>query len=323
MRKSSKSWSLIITLLIIGSAIFAYTKQQVIYDYFKLRNYHPPTVISQLASDTTMNPIARNIFYVEHPEVDDKASFNGHCRGNNEQTIVLGCYVPNRGVYVYDVKETKLTGIQQVTAAHEMLHAAYDRLSKKDKDNVGALIDQAYQQVNNARIKATIEQYRKAGADTTNELHSILGTEVRDLPPGLESYYKKYFIERKVIVRYSEKYEQVFTDNKNQVDQYDAQLSDLKKQIQSNEAELEGLNSSLEASRKQLDQELASKNYQAYNSGVPVYNSSVNNYNAEVGSTKQLIALYNQTLDQRNAIALESQQLYKAIDSRYDTQQNK
>jgi hypothetical protein len=307
--------------LVLGTSVFcllfvAWVQRLPIYDWYRLRDYQQPAQITQLALDTTMTNSARHVFSVQHPEIDNKSTFNSHCGQEGEQTIVLGCYVQRQGIYVLGVDDVRLSGVEQVTAAHEMLHAAYDRLSKKERQHLDDLINQTYASLDNQRIKATIEAYKKAGADITNELHSILGTEVRVLPTDLETYYKKYFTDRAKIVGYSEQYQQAFTDRKNKVGQYDLQLSNLKNQIEANQADLDQKAKTLETQRAQLDQALAAKQYDTYNAGVPAYNSAVRSYNAEVESTKQQIDRFNQLLGERNAIALEEQQLFQAIDSR-------
>ena len=35
--------------------------------------------------------------------------------------------------YIYNVNDERLNGLKEVTAAHEMLHAAYERLPESDK----------------------------------------------------------------------------------------------------------------------------------------------------------------------------------------------
>lgn len=309
--------SLVILWILIGALLFGWLKRQAIYDALRLRDYSPPNNIVQLANDTTMNNTSRRIFYVNHPAVENNATFTSKCGSEGEQTIVLGCYLPpQRGIHLYDVTDARLAGVEQVTAAHEMLHAAYDRLGPKDKKYVDQLIETAYAQVTDQRIRETIDAYKKNGADTTNELHSILGTEVRNLPPELENYYKRYFTNRTKIVDYSDRYESVFTSRKNQVDMFDSQLAGLKKQIDTNQADLSQQNKDLTDERSRLDQLLASKQYQAYNEGVSAYNAKVQTYNSLVTSTKTLVNQYNEILDQRNAIALEQRQLFQAIDSR-------
>ncbi len=308
---------LVILWALLGCLFVGWLKRQDLYDSLRLRNYTPPANIVQLATDTTMNASARHDFYVNHPALESSSVFSNNCSSEGgEQTIVLGCYVPpQRGIHLFDVTDARLAGIEQVTAAHEMLHAAYDRLSPSDKKQVNQWIAEAYAGVTDQRIRETIDAYQKAGADTTDELHSILGTEVRNLPPTLENYYKRYFDNRSKIVDYSDQYESVFTSRKAQVDAFDTQLAGLKKQIDQNQADLTQQNKDLSDSRAQLDQLLAAKKYAEYNAGVSNYNAKVQAYNSLVATTKSLVSQYNDILDQRNAIALEQKQLFQSIDS--------
>ena len=302
-------------LLLVSLPVVLFLQRWNIYDSWRLRGYQPPFQIVQLASDTTMNDQTRRLFYVYHPELEDKQTFSNDCR-SAEKTIVLGCYVLMKGIYLYNVTDARLTGVQQVTAAHETLHAAYDRLSSSDKEHVNKLINEAYAGVTDKRIRANIDEYRKNGADTTNELHSILGTEVRDLPSELEQYYSRYFKDRKAIVAYSERYEGVFTARTRQIAEIDQRLDGLRKQIDAGEAGLQAQEQSIRAERSRLDALAAAKNYDAYNAGVPGFNARVNAYNAEVRRLRGLIDQYNALVVQRNALAAEEGELVKAIDSR-------
>lgn len=304
-------------LLVVG---LAWLNRLAIYDQLRLFGYDAPASIAQLASDTTMNDKTKNLFYAQHPALEEKTSFNENCP-QGEQTIVLGCYVSRQGIYIYDVDEPKLAGIKQVTAAHELLHAAYERLSSKERNRINSLLNDAYRNLSDDRIKKTIEQYRAAGADVDNELHSILGTEVRTLSADLEIYYKMYFDDRLIIVTYSENYEQAFENIKNQVKSLDAELESLKVQVEANEQNLTTQANDLEAERRSLDNLLVNQQYEAYNAAVPGFNANVRAYNALVEATKQLIDDYNAKLEVRNNLALQEQELYKAIDSRINPQE--
>src|SRR6185295_11567695 len=102
-----------------------------------------------------MTPDTRRLFYVYHPVLEDKQAFNSHCT-DSEKTIVLGCYISRTGIYLYDVTDSRLNGVEQVTAAHETLHAAYERLSSSERKRVDGLTAQAFAQVTDQRIKDTI-----------------------------------------------------------------------------------------------------------------------------------------------------------------------
>lgn len=305
-------------ILILTVPIVGWTQRWNLYDSWRLRNYTPPKEIAQLAADTTMNDGSKRLFYVFHPELNDKSSFNKNCT-SSEQTIVLGCYVEGRGIYLFNVTDQRLTGVQQVTAAHELLHAAYGRLSGNEKKRVDTLLNKTFDQLKDERIRRTVEDYRAKGADINNELHSILGTEVRDLPDELEAYYTRYFTDRKKIVSYSEQYEKAFSERKDKVAAYDKTLESLRQQIDAGEASLSNQEGALTAERQRLDALLAAKDYQSYNAGVPSFNRMVNTYNAQVGHVRALIDQYNTIVSQRNALVDEEDQLVKAIDSRPET----
>ncbi len=322
MRKTGKSASWIFSFLIFGGLVFAWLNRQDLYDWLRLRNYTPAPAIAALATDTKMNDTARRLFYLQYPELNNKADFNSHCR-ENERTIVLGCYISGgQKIYLLDVTEKRLAGVEQVTAAHELLHAAYDRLDEEEKSNVNRMVTNAFAKLNDQRIRETIAEYKKAGADINNELHSILGTEVNKLPQELESYYGRYFTNRAKTVAYSEKYQSEFAKRKAQVAAYDTQLGSLKERIDALQAELGRKENAIDSQKARLDTLLAADDRSAYNALVPAYNGLISSYNAGVEEIRQLIVAYNQILNQRNAIAIEEQELLKALDSRSITPQN-
>ncbi len=307
---------LLFFLILLALPVLFWVNRFEIYDWWRLRGYTPPAEIQALATNTTMNSATTNVFYANHPSIESSEQFVNNCT-QAEHTIVLGCYVNGRGIYLYNVTDPRLDGIKEVTAAHELLHAEYDRLSSADKKKVDAMTAEAFSKVTDQRIRDTVEQYRKADPSVVpNELHSILGSEVRNLTPELEAHYSKYFANRSKIVDYSDKYESEFNSRQNQVKTYDQQLSAMKTQIDQNQAKLSQQESELQSERAQLNQLLANKNYSEYNAGVNSFNAKVASYNSLAKSTTALIAEYNDIVKKRNELALEVNDLAKAIDSR-------
>lgn len=304
---------LVFTLLVPAVLIL---QKQEIYDWWRLREFKPSSQIVQLATDTTMNEKTRRLFYVYHPALEDKTIFNDHCR-DDEQTIVLGCYISGEAIHLFDITDTRLNGIEEVTAAHETLHAAYARLSEKDRKWVDDMTSKVFTALNDERLNNTIDLYRKQKPETVpNELHSILGTEVRNLPAELEAYYQRYFTDRQKVVTYSEKYEQVFTDRKNQITAYDQQLTSLKQQIDALQNSLVNDEVELNATSAHLSELRDNNQLAEYNAGVPGYNAKVKIYNKNIAKLKDLINQYNDLIPKRNDLASEEQELAKAIDSR-------
>ncbi len=310
--------SILLTILIICGAVAVYINRVPLLDWWALRSYQAPPAIAKLADETTMNGRGRQLFFLSKPALQDKENFNNSCR-ENEQTIVLGCYIQLKGIFLLDVEDPRLDGVEQVTSAHEMLHAAYQRLDSKERARVNALITQAYDNLQDNRILANIKAYQNANADIANELHSILGTEVANLPPDLEAYYKQYFTDRAKIVGFSDKYEAEFTSRKSKIEADDAQLSSLEAQINANNAQLDNLQAALSTQKEQLNALRRNGDIAGYNAGVAPYNLAVKNYNTLINQTNGLIGQYRRILDERNGLAQDLQTLTKALDSRIST----
>ncbi len=314
LSRKAKIFQVTTSVIFIAVAAVAIFQRQQILDWWKLRSFSPTAAVSQLAADSTMTDKGKRIFYLNNPQVQDKAAFYTSCKFG-ENTIVLGCYIKNEGIYVLKVDDPRLSGVEQVTAAHEMLHAAYDRLTTKDKIEVDNQLNAFYNTLQDAEIRSKIELYRKNGANITNELHSILGTEVAILSPALETYYAQYFTNRARVVAYTQQYENEFIGRKNKVIELDAQLTTIEQKVVANNAELNAQQQSINAESDRLDSLLRAGDVDAYNAAVPAYNRRIPVFNSLVAQTEALVAQYKQVLEERNKIAIEAQELNKALNS--------
>jgi len=310
-------------VILLALPFVVYAKAQDITDWWQLRGYAPPTAVSSLATEDTMTSYARHVFYVNHPQLTSSVTtFRQEC-SENEQTIVLGCYHPNQqGIDIYAVQDSRLHGVQEVTAAHEMLHAAYDRLSSKDKNYVDGLLQNYYKNdLQDQRIIDTINAYKKTEPDQiVNEMHSIFGTEIANLPPALETYYSKYFTNRTTIAAFANSYQGAFTSLQNQINADDQQLSSLKQQIQGEEQSLTSQLAQVNSDRAKLDGQRSSGQTDAYNSGVASFNDEVDSYNNSIGKLQSDIDGYNSLVAVRNSIASELRGLQSELDTRLTTQ---
>lgn len=308
-----------LTILIVWFVLlgWAFVNRQEIWDWWKLRSYDPPAEVSALATQTTMNDKARRMFYVNQPLILHKNNFTKYCpTSGGEKTIILGCYHPTQnGIYILAVDDSRLEGVEQVTSAHEMLHAAYDRLSASEKQEVDNLLTDFYQNdLRDERVKKIIDAYKESEPnDVVNEMHSIFGTEIKDLPPALESYYAKYFSNRQVISDYASKYQGEFTSRQSTIQQYDTQLDTYRNQINNLENDLQSQKSQIDSEQQRLSTLKAENNISAYNAGVPGFNQLVRNYNSNVAILRGLINRYNTLVNQRNAVAFEVDQLSKEL----------
>lgn len=311
-----------VNLVLFTASIFAgwwvFTHTQDIADWWRLRNYTPAAHIVQLADATTMIGRGRDMFYVSDPAVEDKAAFNTSCSSTaSEHGSVLGCYVLQR-IYIYNVNDPRLPGVKEVTAAHEMLHAAYDRLDAPTRTRVEALLKvEMDKRQGDTELQELIQLYQKTEpGEIVNEMHSILGTEYDSLAPDLEQYYAEYFSNRAAIVALAHVYKDVFKASKARIANYQAQLDQLKLQIDANTQVLDQKNAVLQQDSARLNA-LRNSDPARYNQEVPSYNAKVNSYNALATATQNLVNQYNAIVPRiQNEIAQQTD-LNNSLDSKY------
>lgn len=313
MKKFFKIFNIAMLVVLLGLIAYGATHTRQILDYFALRGYNPSSRVVELADKTTMGESTRNVFYVNHPKLQNKQEFRASCT-QQEETIVLGCFIENKGIYLLEVDDPRLQGIVEVTAAHEVLHAVYERLSSSERAKVDKMTSDFFASLDTPRLKENIENYRKKDASIVpNELHSILASEVRNLSPELEEYYSKYFQDRSAIVALSEKYEQTFIDLENQVKAYDAQLKTLKADIDVKEQEIEQLGVEIDTERSNLDKLISERKIAQYNTGVEGFNVLVNRYNSLIKTRQSQALQYNQIVEEYNKLATAESELIKAL----------
>lgn len=264
-----------------------------------------------------MNDAGIFAFYATHPEVSDKQAFNGKCNQKEQGTAIIGCYVDNR-IYVYDVTDKRLSGIREVTAAHEMLHAVYQRLSDNDRVAINKLIELEYAKLQDDPALAERMAFyaRTEPGERDNELHSIIGTEIGAISPELETHYAKYFTKRSDLTTLYASYNQNFKDLENQRKTLDADLNTLKKKIEVDKElytqHLDLLYKDIatykQASSESKSQAALDAQYNALQVRIDAVKAEADGINDEINQLRRLIDQYNSTITQ-------SQDLYKSIDS--------
>lgn len=311
---------LLLVLLFFLGIVF-WIRHNEVLDWLVTRGYNPPAHIKALADDTAMTPYAQRLFYANRPEIQDKHEFNKNCTDPSEQVAVLGCFTGNRmGIYIYDVTDERLDGIKQVTAAHEMLHQAYQRLGKKEKARINKLLQDYYDRHASEKLKGKIASYQHNDIEYKyNEMHSIFGTEAPDLPAELEEYYSQYFTDRSRVLALYQRYQSEFDDRIARINELDAELTALKDSIEASKQELDRREEELRQRRRQLDDYLASGAIATYNAAVPGFNALVIAYHNMVDAINRDVEHFNSLLAERNEIAVQERELEDAIDSSVDT----
>lgn len=311
--------ALVIIVLSLLAALLLVANRQYVVDQVSVWQYKPSADIVSLADRSGMSDTGKFYFYASHPKVEDAQAFNSDCGRKEASTAVLGCY-NGQSIFVYNVSNGQLDGIKEVTAAHEMLHAAYARMGGAEKTKINKLLEVEYAKLkSNKDIAERFAFYdRTEPGERDNELHSVIGTEIAAISPELEAHYRTYFSNRAKVLALHDKYASVFAELQAKGDALTRQLVDLKNAITS---QTEAYNASVSA----LNNDIDSFNQRANSGGF----SSREEFDSEradlVARADQLdatrsminaeIVQYNSLRKQLKSVASQSNELNQSIDS--------
>jgi hypothetical protein len=305
-----------VTAIAIAVAIVGLRFTQDLEDWSKLLSYEPPPDIARLATNTTMTDAARRLFYLNQPTIEATKSSLNLCKGS-EHTVVLGCYVVSKGIFLQAVTDPRLQGVMEVTAAHELLHAAYQRMSLLEQTQINQQLRAVLSKLENSRILKLVETYEHQDPRSVDsELHSIFGTEVQTLSPELEAHYRHYFTDRSSLVALSERYEGVFTALRNKAKILSQQLITQNSALEQLADRVKQESKLVEVEREDLQTAIVANPQGDYSSRVETFNNRVQSYNQLIAQLRAQTTSYNQLVTERNGITLEERSLLESLENK-------
>ena len=202
---------LVIAIISIALTTVLLINRQFVVDQVRVWQYQPSDEIAAFADRTTMTDRGTFLFYASQPALEETQVFNGKCARIEQGTAILGCY-DGQIIYIYNIPNPKLDGIREVTSVHEMLHAAYQRLDGVARKKVDALLEVEYEKLKDSPdFSERMAFYaRTEPGERSNELHSIIGTEVASISDELEAHYADYLTDRSKVLQLHQRYAAVF-----------------------------------------------------------------------------------------------------------------
>jgi uncharacterized membrane protein len=316
--KTSKA-TIIFLLLLTMVAVWFVLNRQFVIDFARGYSYKPSSSIISLENELGLTDEGKRLFAASQPQLESASDFNSSCNQKSEtNNPILGCYV-NQGIYIFDVTNQKLAGIEQTTAAHELLHAAYERMSDSERQTIDTALRSAYQANRTDELAQRMSFYQRTEpGEEANELHSILGTEFNNLGDVLENHYKKYFTSRAKIVAYNKQYNDVFTSISNRLKQLteaiNTSVASINERIRLHNQAVKQLNADQQAfvAKNQRGGFKSTAEFNAeqqnLNTRATVLNTERDKISLDIDASDKLRTEYNQ-------LAQEYNQLNQSIDS--------
>ena len=245
-------WCVVLVVL-TALAVAVVLNRQWIYDFWRGKTYAASAEMFKIRTSLDLTGQGEFLFDASQPELSTREDFNEQCRREDEEIAILGCYTEGN-IYVYNITDAELDGIREVTAAHELLHAVFARMSDSEKATLRPYLDQVYKD-NELILSEDLENYD--AAEEFEELYVRAGTEVKSLPAILEDHYAKIFKNQDLVVDYYEKYNVVFRE-------LEAELNNLMDEMESLAGQIEQKTTEYEDRIERLNASIISFNSNGY-----------------------------------------------------------
>ena len=279
--------------------------------------YDLPAEVETIAENIKLTDYGEFVFAGARPAVEDRETFNESCESHSEDVSTLGCYSSGR-IHIYNITADEFAGIQESTAAHELMHAVWAHMSSSEKQELEDVILEVYaDEKYHDDFAEQLETY--AEDEMIEELHSRFATEIKDLPEVLETHYAKYFEDQDVLVDFYESYREPF-------EQLDASFQELSAELDSLRVEIEELQTEYAEKSESLSREVDEFNNCADTAGCfatdAAFNSRRNELLNEQSDLDDLYAdlsaaidEYNEKVAEYNNNILRSEELDSKVNS--------
>jgi hypothetical protein len=270
---------LFLAALFIG-AYLTVKNYRNIWDFVAFKTSSPGSVAEEYTKTLNLTGQGSMILYGTYPQVDEKIQFNSDCKPGKNVTE-FGCYTSaSNRIYVLSVNEPNLKTMTNVAIAHELLHAAYERMTVPDRAKINEMVEKQLAKTNDPDLTARLKVYEQTEpGNQDNELHSIFGSEYQNLSPELENYYAKYFNKRAMIAAWS-------VQDNNYIKGKEQTLNTQKAQIDTDENQLNSITAQMNAYKR-------SGNISSYNALVVPHNNLVSKIKSEISAFNQNVTSYN------------------------------
>ena len=306
-------WGIVIAVILFGAFEFVGG-----YDYIKASFYTPSGEMQAIIDELDLTSHGVRVLKATGPKLSTREIFNEKCNSHNSEIYVLGCYVTqDDNIYLYDVDNEELAGVKESTTAHELLHAYYHRLPFWEKSGLNKELGKAYEALaSDSEIRTNLELY--GDDDFYDELHSRLGTEVKNLSPELEKHYAKIFNDQDKIVDLYEKYSSKFKQLEKELDEISKNIETMKIHINDETVRLETLSNDLNQKIDNYNKRIESGNYTsvaAAKSEGDALKAEIDSISRNYDDLNKYIEEYNKLIDKYNNNVIQTNKILDSMNS--------
>lgn len=196
---------LAVLALVIGLVA---ANRQALSDWWTSVTSSPTESALALAAQIGLTEEGERIFLMARPEVLGQTAFNQACSVDEDAPdhFTSGCYSAAGRIWILEANSDYPQSWVAVTAAHEMLHAAWYRFDAAERDRITALIREAVASLpeDHWLLERMTAYSEDAPEKEYEELFAVIGTEVSEhVGEELETVYRRYLVDRGALIERS------------------------------------------------------------------------------------------------------------------------
>lgn len=312
--------SIVAQSVFLAAAGWAVANPRAVTDAVTVWQYDPTPAIAGYATRAGMSERGRFLFYASTPQVVEGDAFDSLCSRDQPDIGVLGCYTLADGrIYLFDITNPELQAFEVVVAAHEMLHAAWDRMSSAEQAALVEPLEAAFATVDpDDELIERIAAYEDADPSSRiPELYAIIGTELATLPETLEEHYSQFFDDRAAVVEQWREVKTLFLE-------LEAELTRLSTELERLSLEITAEQSAATQAAAVLEADIAAFNARASRPGGYTSQSAFERdrqalvarqdaLSASIDATNAKVATYNSLVEEFTALNEEAAALDKDL----------
>lgn len=284
-------------------------------DWWRGTQYSPSAAMVEIRDNLELTGRGEFLFNALQPALNEADEFNANCHQEASETAVLGCYT-NGQVRVYNITNSELEGILEVTTAHELLHAVWARMNASERQGLADELAEVLAE-NQEILGEELETYE--ASEQQEEAYVRAGTEIANLPEELEKHFANYFSARQRIVDYYNSYIAVFNEKKERAEALEAELPEMREEIfvaiDAYETSARDLQGEIQEFNQCAQTVNCFKTQAEFASRREALLGEQGKMQAENDRINQMIADYNAKIDEYNRIVEDSRKLGEEINS--------
>lgn len=225
---------------VITGAAWAAANPRIVADNWTVWTTELDPAVAEYAVRAGVSDDGAFLLQASFATIVPASEFDDYCPFDEPGIGVLGCYTLDDGrIYLFDVENPELASLEPVVAAHEMLHAAWDRMTRHERQVLVAPIESVFAALGpDHELVERIAAYEAVDPRSRiPELYAILGSEIADaevdgIGPELAESYSRYFDDRQKVIALNADVVAVFAALEERLAALNAELETLAASIQ-------------------------------------------------------------------------------------------